>query len=345
MNVMKAIDLQPLNTLGVPSIADYYTKAGTAEEVCQALAWAKRNHISVYVLGGGSNTLLPDRVEGLVLQPALRAIETVESNADTYVVKAGAGENWHRFVQYCLQKKYYGLENLIAIPGRVGAAPIQNIGAYGVELCDVFEKLEAVDRRSGKIEFFDKAACEFGYRDSIFKNRWKNQFVILNVYFRVNRQANISDEYPSLKKALSGFKRNTVTPELVANAVTEIRRERIPAPEDIPNCGSFFKNPVVARELVESIRLMYPEIVCYDVDATYQKIAAGWLIETAGWKGRSAFDVNVHDQQALVLTNPKKMPMKNVLQLANAIRSNIKTRFGIELEIEPQVLSSNSTAS
>lgn len=344
MNVMKRVDLQSLNTLGVPSTADYYTKAGTIDEVRQALAWAKRNRIAVYVLGGGSNTLLPERIDGLVLQPVLRAIETVENNVDSCVVKAGAGENWHRFVQYCLHKKYYGLENLISIPGRVGAAPIQNVGAYGVELCDVFEKLEAVDRHSGRIEVFDKAACEFGYRDSVFKNRWKNHFVISNVYFRLHRKAEISDEYPSLKNALAGFKRSTITPELVANAVTEIRREKIPAPEDIPNCGSFFKNPIVTRAVVESIRLMYPDVVSYDVDETHQKIAAGWLIEKAGWKGRSAFDVNVHEQQALVLTNPKKMPMKNVLQLANAIRSNIKSRFGIELDVEPQVLSSDSSA-
>lgn len=338
MILLQSVDLQPLNTLAVPSRAQFFAKATSPDEIRQALSWARKKNVSAHVLGGGSNTLLPDTVAGLVIQPAVRGVELIENLGDSVVVKAGAGENWHRFVQYCLQKKYYGLENLISIPGLVGAAPIQNIGAYGVELKDVFERLDAIECRTGKTVSFDRSSCEFGYRESIFKGRCKQQYIVTHVYFRLQKEARLTVHYPALKAFLGDISERFLTAELVANAVTELRREKLPLPESMPNCGSFFKNPVVSSDALAHLKLTYPDVVSYDIGGGQHKLAAGWLIEKVGWKGRSSFNAAVHNEQALVLTNPNKMPVKNVLQLAASVKRSVNTYFGVELEIEPQLL-------
>lgn len=338
MNIQQKVSLQAFNTMAVPSQARYFARALTEQEVRDALGWARKREIPVSILGGGSNCLLPETIAGLVLQPAIRGIEVLEENSRFVWVKAACGENWHRFVQHCLGRKFYGLENLALIPGLVGAAPIQNIGAYGVELQDFVVSLDAIDRVTREKRTFDKAACEFGYRDSIFKNALKNRYVIVSVTFRLLKQPEIRDHYPALKSALSGLRRSVLTPEIVAHTVMEIRRSKLPSPDMIPNVGSFFKNPVVDNSVVTELRDLYPDLVAFPVDAGHQKIAAGWLIEKSGWKGREAFEVRVHDQQALVLTNPKHASSAQVMRLARAIQSNIKARFGIELEQEPQLL-------
>jgi len=339
MNIQQDIDLQSLNTMALPSRARFYAKATTVEEVKKALRWAKKNNQVVNVLGGGSNCLPPSNLKGLVLQPLLRGVELLKSDNRHVWVKAAAGENWHRLVQYCLARHYYGLENLAYIPGLVGAAPIQNIGAYGVELKDVFYSLEAVNKQTGEIEIFDSEACQFAYRESIFKGVLQNQYVIISVTLRLKTHAVINDHYPALKAALAGLRRSVITPELVAHTVTEIRRAKLPSPLQLPNSGSFFKNPVISNAIAEQLRGLYPDLAVYDIDREHKKIAAGWLIDKSGWKGREVFDVKVHDQQALIIVNPKKMPLENIMRLARSIQSNIRTRYGIELEQEPQVLS------
>jgi len=338
MTPLVNVNLQRLNTLAVPSVAANFVRATTITDLRDALTWAQQRHVPVHLLGGGSNVLLPERIEGLVLQPALRGVEVLEEQGDTLLVRSAAGENWHRFVQFCTTKKYYGLENLSLIPGLVGAAPIQNIGAYGVELRDVFDHLQALNRTTGEVEVFDKNKCEFDYRESVFKQRLRNQYIVVSVTFRLSRTPQINDHYPAIKQALLGLKRSAITPEVIAHTVMELRRSKLPSPDQIPNVGSFFKNPVISLALFEKIREMYPDIAAYDVSPNQKKIAAGWLIEKAGWKGRTEFGVTVHEQQALVLTNPNRGPAKKVLMLAKAIQSNIKARFDIELEQEPQFI-------
>ncbi|TVZ39471.1 UDP-N-acetylmuramate dehydrogenase [Alteromonadaceae bacterium 2753L.S.0a.02] len=338
MKIEERVNLQPLNTLAAPSKARFYARATNEQELRQALRWAAKHQKPVSVLGGGSNSLLPEEIPGLVVQPALRGITLEEETERHYQICAAAGENWHRFVMFCLAKNYYGLENLASIPGCVGAAPIQNIGAYGVELQDVFVSLRAMHRKTYEVVTFTREQCEFGYRESIFKNRLKDQYVIVSVTFKLFKQAQIKADYPALKAALSGVRRAMITPNIIAHTVSSIRKEKLPDPLLIPNCGSFFKNPVVDTQLIDELKQLYPDLVYFDLGDHKNKIAAGWLIEKSGWKGKEAFEACVHDKQALVLTNPHRKPAKNIVKLAGAIQSSIRQRYGIELEQEPQWL-------
>lgn len=338
MRIEERKNLQPLNTLGVPSVARFFARATTEQELRQALRWAQKQQKPVWILGGGSNALLPEKINGLVIQPALRGVSLVEETERHFRVRAACGENWHRFVQWSLAHGYAGLENLTAIPGLVGAAPIQNIGAYGVEQKDYFCSLRALNRSTGEIVEFSLEACEFGYRDSVFKRRLKDQFVIVSVDFKLSKTPLLNLDYPALKDALRGLRRSMMSPQIVAHTVATLRREKLPDPANLPNCGSFFKNPVVAQSVVDELKHLYPDIVAFPLDGGVTKVAAGWLIEKSGWKGREVFDIKVHDQQALVLTNPKKAPAKNVLKLAASIQSSVRQRYGIELELEPQWL-------
>ncbi|WP_045825796.1 UDP-N-acetylmuramate dehydrogenase [Teredinibacter turnerae] len=338
MKIEEHVNLQPLNTLAVPASARFFARATSEQELRQALRWAQKHERTVAILGGGSNCLLPEKVTGLVVQPALRGINVIEEGDRYTIVRAAAGENWHRFVLWTLGQSLCGIENLALIPGSVGAAPIQNIGAYGVELQDVFLGLRAVNRKTLDVVEFNAAACEFGYRESVFKNRLRDQYVIVSVDFRLRRTPEFRVDYPALKAALAGISRSRLTAEVIAHTVATIRREKLPDPSVIPNCGSFFKNPVVANAVVNELKGLYPDIVYYPAAEGYSKIAAGWLIEKSGWKGKQAFDARVHDRQALVLTNPLHKSAKNVIKLAGAIQSSIRQRYGIELEVEPQWL-------
>jgi len=338
MKLLRNANLQLLNTLASPSVAEFFARAATLDDIREALRWARQKQLPVRILGGGSNCLLAEKISGLVLQPLLRGVECIESDNTFHLVKAASGENWNRLVHHCLAKKYYGLENLALIPGLVGAAPIQNIGAYGVELGDFLHSLEAVDIASGKLHTFTKEACAFTYRNSVFKGTLANRYIITSITMRLFREPHPNLSYPALNDALEGIRRSAITPEIIAHTVSEIRRAKLPSPEDIPNVGSFFKNPIVDLAVIENLKQLYPDLVTYDVDADHKKVPAAWLIEKGGWKGREVFGVKVHDQQALVLTNPNKLPASKVLKLAKAIQSNIKARFDIELEQEPQVL-------
>lgn len=328
-------NLQSYNTLASPVCADFFVSVKDETELLAALKFASEQSLPLLVLGGGSNIVLHDDFPGLVIHMQFFGKELVREDDNFFYVKAAAGENWSDFVDYCLGEHFWGLENLSLIPGCVGAAPIQNIGAYGVELKDVFSELSAIDVKSGLSITFTHDACQFDYRDSVFKNGLKDQFIITSVTFKLAKEAQLKTHYPALTTALSAYAAELITPELVSQVVCEIRQSKLPDPKEIPNVGSFFKNPVISKEKLAEIQQSFPDVVYYPANANLVKLAAGWLIDRAGWKGVEQ-DAAVHAQQALVLTNPLRLKGAAVLALAEQIKNSIATIFGIELEQEPR---------
>lgn len=330
-------NLQQLNTLAVPAIADWYTSVTTDEELREALAFARERQLPLLVLGGGSNLVLRDHFHGLVIHLRSKGKHVLRED-DSYVwVQVAAGENWHNLVEHTLAQGYYGLENLSLIPGTVGAAPIQNIGAYGVELKDVFAELTAIDIQSGLLVNFAMESCCFGYRDSIFKQALKDKYIITQVTFKLHKVPQLVLDYPALKDALLNQNANNITPRDVSDAVIRIRQSKLPDPTEIPNVGSFFKNPIVNLTTYQNLKNRYPDLVGYPLDDNHVKLAAGWLIDRAGWRGKQLYGVEVHRHQALVLTNPDHQSGGAVLALAAAIQTSIHEQFGVHLEMEPRV--------
>ncbi|MET0357436.1 MAG: UDP-N-acetylmuramate dehydrogenase [Cellvibrio sp.] len=329
-------DLQSYNTLASPVYADFFVAVKSTEELLSAIKFAKEKDLPLLILGGGSNIVLHDNFPGLVIHVQLFGKELVWEDDHYFYVKAAAGENWSDFVDYCLDQHYWGLENLSLIPGNVGAAPIQNIGAYGVELKDVFSELSALEIQSGLTITFTHEACRFAYRDSVFKNKLKDQFIILSVTFKLAKTASLTINYPALKHSLAKHTTNEITPELVSQVVCDIRRSKLPDPKIIPNVGSFFKNPVISVDVLKKIQHSFPDIVFYPVNEGQVKLAAGWLIDRAGWRGLSQGGVSVHSEQALVLTNPARLSGAKVLELADAIKTSVLQKFEVELEQEPR---------
>ncbi len=333
-----AQDLSALNTLAIPASAEHFATVTSIAEVQRACAWARDSGQRVLVLGGGSNVIPDSHIEALVLHPDIKGITAVKADSRHQWIDVGAGENWHPLVLHCLEQGWYGLENLSLIPGTAGAAPIQNIGAYGVELSQLFDSLQAVEIATGRQETFDLARCAFGYRDSVFKNALRGRYVVTSIRLRLSRIPQVVVRYPALAEALAGLDEQSLTPRRVSEAVCALRRSKLPDPADVPNSGSFFKNPVVSREHFGRLREQYPDVVAYEAANDRKKLAAGWLIEKAGWKGRSYQDVVVHAQQALVLTNPRHLSAEAVLAAAAAIQEDVFRLFRVPLEIEPQRL-------
>ncbi len=331
------VRLDELNTLAAPSVAEYYLDAESVDDIVGGLAWAKEKGIRVCLLGGGSNVLLSPEISGLVISPNIRGIEVVSETDEEISVTVGAGENWHNFVKYCVKNGWYGLENLALIPGSVGAAPVQNIGAYGVELEECFTSLSAINNDKLSVEAFDKESCQFSYRDSVFKST-NTSFVITHVTFTLYKTARLKIDYPALKDALSERGKASITPLDVFEAVVEVRESKLPDPCQIPNVGSFFKNPVVSNQVLAALKDRYPNIISFPVDDHRVKLAAGWLIDHAGWKGHQEGGVGVHISQALVLTNSGKRTVNEVIALAHKIQDDIKEKFGISLEVEPRLI-------
>jgi len=328
-------NLQTLNTLAVPATCSHYYEAPTVAAVNEALLWAADNNQPVYVLGGGSNVIMTERIEGLVLRPKIMGIEH-RIVGDGVLVTAGSGENWHEFVLHCVQSGWYGLENLALIPGDVGAAPIQNIGAYGVELKDFFHQLDAIDCRDRGVVSFDRDACKFAYRDSVFKRMPKGRHVITHVSFMLNKVMQPKATYPALNQWLVEHGVGTPSAADLMSAVIDIRQQKLPDPRVLPNAGSFFKNPVISLALYEAVKQKFSNVVAFDVGADQKKIPAAWLIEQAGWKGRTTGGVKVHSEHALVLTNEAGVGAREIHLAAELIRQDVYERFGIHLEVEPQ---------
>lgn len=333
--------LQALNSFGLKVNARWLAQASSDAQVREALALAKQRDLPLLVIGGGSNLLLTADVDALVLRMSSRGIRLLEESEAGVLVEAQAGEPWHPFVLWSLAQGLMGLENLSLIPGTVGAAPMQNIGAYGVELKDVFVGLTALDRQTGELREFNLEQAEFAYRDSIFK-REAGRWLILRVRFMLHRQAALHLQYGPLQHYLEAQGISAPTASDVSRAVCAIRSEKLPDPAVLGNAGSFFKNPVVSAELAQRLCAEHAGLVAYPqvggvADGQY-KLAAGWLIEHAGWKGFREGDAGVHQQQALVLVNYGAATGVQLLALARRIQADIAERFGVALEIEPNVL-------
>ena len=328
--------LKPFNSFGVDVRASLFAQARSDADVHEALLCAAEQKLPLLVIGGGSNLLLTGDVQALVLQMASRGIRLLEDDGERVVVEAEAGEVWHAFVLWTLEQGLSGLENLSLIPGTVGAAPMQNIGAYGVEIKDVFAGLTALDRQTGELREFELAECNFGYRDSVFKQH-PGSWLILRVRFALSRAAHLHLEYGPVRQRLSEQGVEHPTASDVSRAISSIRSEKLPDPAVLGNAGSFFKNPVVPALLAAELKLAYPGLVGYPQPDGQVKLAAGWLIETAGWKGFREADAGVHRLQSLVLVNYGSATGEQLLALAHRIQIDIEQRFGVQLEMEPNV--------
>ncbi|MBA6096987.1 MULTISPECIES: UDP-N-acetylmuramate dehydrogenase [Pseudomonas] len=330
------VSLKPYNTFGIDVKARYFSQARNDLHVRQALSQAQRLALPVLVIGGGSNLLLTRDIDALVLHMASQGRRVLSDDGEHVVVEAEAGEPWHPFVQWTLAQGFCGLENLSLIPGTVGAAPMQNVGAYGVEIKDVFVGLTALDRETGELRDFALADCAFGYRDSVFK-RNPGRWLILRVRFALSRTLHAHLDYGPVRQRLAEQGVTEPTAQAISDAICSIRREKLPDPAELGNAGSFFKNPVVSAECVARIRAQYPGVVAYPQADGQVKLAAGWLIEQAGWKGYREGDAGVHRLQSLVLVNHGQASGAQMHALARRIQADILERFGVELEMEPNL--------
>lgn len=337
LHLHESVSLKPFNTFGVKVKARLFAEAHSDDEVREALAEAERLGLPLLPVGGGSNLLLTGDVDALVLRMASRGLRILEDDGERVLVEAEAGEPWHPFVLWSLEQGLSGLENFSLIPGTVGAAPMQNIGAYGVEIRDVFAGLTALDRQSGELREFGLEECAFAYRDSLFKQQ-PGRWLILRVRFALSRKARLRLDYGPVRQRLQQEGVETPTARDVSRAICAIRSEKLPDPAELGNAGSFFKNPVVPIELAERIRAEHADLVSYPAGKGLAKLAAGWLIERAGWKGFREGDVGVHRLQALVLVNYGAATGSELLALARRIQADIERRFGVALEIEPNVI-------
>ncbi len=336
--ISENVFLGDMNSLGIAARARYFVSVTSVEALQKALEWAAEKSVEPLILGGGSNLVFAGDYPGLVIRMAVtrRCWEHVEGDEATLVL--GAGENWHDVVMYAAAAGYRGIENLALIPGTVGAAPVQNIGAYGTELRDTLLEVSALDRHSGHEITLTNSLCHFSYRDSVFKHE-PGRYVITTVRLRLSRSRPFSLDYRDLADYFDGQDTRSLRPLDVANAVMAVRRRKLPDPVQLPNAGSFFKNPVVPLETWHSLRQSYPDIAGYPGDDS-AKVAAAWLIDQCGWKGYRNGRVGVHNRQALVLVNHSGGTGHDVLALADRIRNDVQARFGIALEMEPGVVGS-----
>ncbi len=334
MQIMAPFSLRHHNTFGIDVNAEYFTTVNNVEELRQALNHPAKNKV---ILGGGSNVLLTGDLKGLVIHNQIMGKELLHEDAHTVHVTAGGGENWHQFVQWCIEQGYGGVENLSLIPGTVGAAPIQNIGAYGVELKDVFLQLEAIDLTTGESRIFSAADCDFGYRDSVFKRALKGRYCISRVHFRLSKTAKVNTNYGAIRETLAEWKIAEPGIREVSDAVVAIRQSKLPDPAKLGNSGSFFKNPEISETQFADLQKIYPEIPHYPLPSGQIKVPAGWLIEQCGWKGKRVGNTGSHARQALVLVNYGGASGAEIYQLAEAIMASVNQRFGINLHPEVNV--------
>ena len=315
--------LKSYNTFGIDAVADQFVSVTSISDLQKILT--SHTDTSMFILGGGSNMLLTQKIEALVVHMALKGIEIVEEDEQSVVLKAMAGENWHQLVMYCISRDLGGVENLSLIPGNVGAAPIQNIGAYGVELMDVFESCEVLDLNSNEIKTFYKEDCQFGYRNSIFKNELKDRCIVLSVCLKLTKAGNhvLNTSYGAIQDTLDseGIERPDI--KAISEAVIAIRQSKLPDPKEIGNSGSFFKNPVIDVPHFEKIQKDFPKMPFYKVSESQIKVPAGWLVETCGFKGKRFGDAGVHKNQALVLVNYQNAKGSEIFELAKTIQKEV----------------------
>jgi UDP-N-acetylmuramate dehydrogenase len=338
LTIQENKDLHPFNTFGIHVLSRYFAALQAPEALQQLLQNPKLTQLPKLILGGGSNILFTDNFPGLVIKNEIKGIQVINEDEKNIFIKIGAGENWHEFVMHCIANDWSGIENLSLIPGTVGAAPIQNIGAYGVELNEVFHELEAFNMHDGSIKIFNKNECAFGYRDSVFKHQYKNQYFITYVTLRLNKIFTPNTEYSVLRELLEQRHIKEFTLKDISDAVIEIRRSKLPDPKVIGNAGSFFKNPLISISHFEKLKTQFEKIPFYSESSELVKIPAAWLIEQCGWKGKRIGDIGVHDKQALVLVNYGTGSGTTLRELATQIQSSVLERFGIELTPEVNIL-------
>lgn len=336
MQVQENISLRPYNTFGIDAKAKLFFSFRTISELSGCIS--QFVHQKKLILGGGSNILFTKDFDGIVLKNEIKGIEKVKEDDQYVYIRAGAGENWHQFVLYCLENNFAGIENLSLIPGNVGASPMQNIGAYGVEIKEVFHELTAfhIDEKTNYT--FSLRDCEFGYRESVFKRRYKDQFVIISVTYRLNKTPTYNTSYGAIEQELDRMGTKELSIKAISAAVINIRSSKLPDPSQIGNAGSFFKNPSVTKEKFEQLKAEFPGIAGYENPDHTVKLAAGWLIEQCGWKGYRNGDAGVHARQALVLINYGNAKGNEIYALSESIVNSVHEKFDVLLEREVNIL-------
>lgn len=334
MKLLQDVDLRNFNTLGIPARAAYFTDVATVDELKEALAFASAKNQTPVILGGGSNTVFTTDVDVLLIRIAIRGI-ACSVRGDDRIVEVAAGENWDELVRYCLTQGWYGLENLISIPGSVGAAPIQNIGAYGVELSRVLESVTGWDCQQGVVRSLSAEDCELAYRDSVFKHALRDRFIITSVSLRLSVIPQLELSYPALRAELKDV--DLATPKQVAETVAAIRAQKLPDYRSEPNAGSFFKNPIVSAEQAAELLRKHPALAHWPMPDGRVKLAAAWLVDQSAWKGRRSGGVGIHQNQAIVLVNYEGCSGDEILQFAQQIQADVLASYGVNLEIEPRV--------
>ena len=332
MQFLSNISLRHLNTFGIEASTKYYVEIHGLNDLSELMNKEIYRQSAIFVLGGGSNVLLTDDFEGLVIKNCIKGIKSIKEDDNHVWVKVGAGVIWHDFVVDCVYNDRGGVENLSLIPGTVGAAPMQNIGAYGVEIKDIFQSLDAWHKKTGELHTFDNASCEFGYRESVFKNKAKDQYIITSAIFKLTKHSHhLNISYGAIQDTLKNDKISSPTIRDVSNAVIKIRQSKLPDPIKIGNAGSFFKNPVVDKIGYESLQVEFPTMPGYQQPDHQFKIPAGWLIEQCGWKGKTIGDIGVHKHQALVIVNYGTGKGDDIKKLALDIQQSVIDKFGIAL--------------
>lgn len=338
MEIQENYSLKNLNSFGLDVQCDRYCKVTSNAEIKSLLSQMSIAPLPKLVLGGGSNMLFTGNFKGLIIHNCIEGICVKAEDNDFIWITGGGGVNWHSFVMYCVDHGFGGIENLSLIPGCVGAAPIQNIGAYGIEIKDTFSELTAIDLKDGSIHKFNNEQCRFGYRDSIFKREGKNKYIIIDVTFRLTKHPKINVSYGAITSQLQETGIIEPTIKDVSNAVIAIRQSKLPDPKVIGNAGSFFKNPEITTVQFEMLKNNYVDIVGYKTSDNMIKVAAGWLIEKSGWKGKRVGNTGMHDKQALVLVNHGNATGSELIEHAKRVQQSVKEKFNIELEMEVNII-------
>lgn len=341
MVIEENISLRPYNTFGIDAKARFFAEVTGLVQLQKILQL--KSYPRKFILGGGSNVLFTEDLDFLVVRIGLKGISVIDENEESVQIKVMAGENWNDLVNWCIERDFGGLENLSLIPGNVGTAPVQNIGAYGCEIKDVFVRCEAMDLDSGHMTEFNKKECRFGYRDSVFKNKFRNRYAITSVVLKLSKPPHaVNTSYRALSEELQ--RRGIEQPGIreVAETVTQIRKSKLPDPELIGNAGSFFKNPVVSPRKIDQLLRKFPGLVHFPAPDEQRKIAAAWLIDQAGWKGHREGQVGVHHKQALVIVNHGGAKGGEILQLSRKIQASVRDKFDVELEAEVRIIGNHS---
>lgn len=336
MEINENFSLKKYNTFHIEATCKYFVACSREEDLLDFVKSYELDPTDVLILGGGSNFLFTGNFEGVVIYPTMQGCNIVKEDEVSVDVRVGSGVVWDDFVAWAVEKGYGGIENLSLIPGHVGATPVQNIGAYGTEVGESIVRVEAIDIVGGEKVEIDAATCQFSYRDSIFKHEWKNRFVVTYVTFHLMKQPVFKLHYGSVREEVA--RHGEVTLKSIRQAIIHIREAKLPDVNVLPNAGSFFKNPLVEREVAETLKTDYPELPVYPVDDDHGKLAAGWLIEAAGWKGKGIGNAAVHDKQALVLVNKGNANGIEIAHLANEIKKAVFLKFGVWLEPEVNIV-------